>query len=263
MGRMYRAIGKRMFPASAFAGAAMMMLVMVGPAGAGQPTLDELLELGSPEQQREALRDAREAEQTQDEAEHESEAGQERSDESAIDESLRQMLDDDRPADVFAQAIREMGDVSQRLGSRFDPGIETQRMQQDIIDKLDQVIAAAREQQQNESSESGGDPSGGEPDSGDESPAQQADAPTPGDEGEGSVDQWQEVGDQPPSGDDASPGQASDAPDYDEALRELRREWGNLPPRLRDEISEGMNERFSPVYRALTEAYYRELAEQQ
>ena len=47
------------------------------------------------------------------------------------------------------------------------------------------------------------------------------------------------------------------------SLEELRHEWGNLPPRLRDELNEGVSEQFSPVYRRQTEEYYRRLAEVQ
>ena len=37
--------------------------------------------------------------------------------------------------------------------------------------------------------------------------------------------------------------------------------WGNLPPRLRDELLQGLEDRFSPLYRDLTELYYQRLAE--
>lgn len=236
---------------------AALLAWAVGSAGADQPTLDELLELGSPEEQREALRESAGADEADDaEPEAAPEAG-----EGELEESLQRMLERDRPADVFARAVREMGDVSQRLGGRLDAGIETQRMQQGIIDKLDQVIDAARQQQQqSDSSDSGGDGSPEDADSGADEVAQQAEASDAGDAG---ADAQEAGGEQPHSGEDASPGQASDAQDYEQALGELRQEWGNLPPRLREEISQGMNERFSPVYRSLTEAYYRQLAEEE
>lgn len=46
------------------------------------------------------------------------------------------------------------------------------------------------------------------------------------------------------------------------SMEELREgEWGNLPPRLRDELAESLGETFNPVYRSVTEAYYRRIAE--
>ena len=45
-------------------------------------------------------------------------------------------------------------------------------------------------------------------------------------------------------------------------MKDLREgEWGNLPPRLRDELAESLSEQFNPVYRAATEAFYRRIAE--
>ena len=45
-------------------------------------------------------------------------------------------------------------------------------------------------------------------------------------------------------------------------MKDLREgEWGNLPPRLRDELAESLSETFNPVYRAATEAFYRRIAE--
>ena len=44
-------------------------------------------------------------------------------------------------------------------------------------------------------------------------------------------------------------------------MQDLREgEWGNLPPRMRDELSESLGESFNPVYRAMTEAFYRRIA---
>ena len=39
-------------------------------------------------------------------------------------------------------------------------------------------------------------------------------------------------------------------------------EWGNLPPRTRDMVQQGVREKMSSVYRRWTEAYYRRIAEE-
>lgn len=229
--------------------------VMAGGVRADQPTLDELLELGPPEEQREALREEAAEERGQSPEELE----------EAMEAELQRMLESGRPTDVFEQAVRQMGEVSHRLASERDAGIETQRMQRQILDKLDQVIDAARQQQQEQADGSSGGGGGGEQspqemDRGGDDPAQssRAEGETPGE----AAGAEQAGGDQPHSG-EASPGSAREAAAREQALRELRQEWGNLPPRLRDEISEGMNERFSPVYRSLTESYYQRLAEEE
>ena len=70
------------------------------------------------------------------------------------------------------------------------------------------------------------------------------------------------------SGQQASTGAAGmgrpiDPEGQDSAIEQLRKEWGILPPRVREELSDGLRERFSPLYRRMTEAYYKALAEQE
>ncbi|NCF38744.1 MAG: hypothetical protein GWP75_01340, partial [Planctomycetia bacterium] len=45
-------------------------------------------------------------------------------------------------------------------------------------------------------------------------------------------------------------------------LDESQVEWGSLPPRVRDLITQGMRDQMSQLYRSLTEAYYRRMAEE-
>ena len=57
-------------------------------------------------------------------------------------------------------------------------------------------------------------------------------------------------------------GGRGDVRNEDLSMKDLREgEWGNLPPRLRDELAESLSETFNPVYRAATEAFYRRIAE--
>ena len=168
-----------------------------------------------------------------------------------LTESVSEAMTASDAADAFEQAVQEMDSVSRRLGRALDPGVETQRMQESILRKLDQVIKAAKEQS------SGGGSSGQprEQDQGGESVAQQGQA--------------QQQGGQPqPDGQQASTGEAGvttpikpETPDT--AIEQLRKEWGVLPPRVREELSDGLRERFSPLYRRMTEAYYKALAEQE
>ena len=38
--------------------------------------------------------------------------------------------------------------------------------------------------------------------------------------------------------------------------------WGNLPEHLRDALTQGVTDRFSSMYKATTEKYYKRLAEE-
>ena len=207
----------------------MVLLAVVVPGQVvlgevDQPTLDELLGLEPPPS---AL------EKNQDEA--------------SAQESLAQMLQTPPSQHVFEQAITQMDEVSRRLGRSLDSGLETQRLQKQIIAKLEQVIAAAR-QQQSGSSGSGGSSSGS---------ARQADSGTSRISGQTSS----QTSGGSAHGGQASPGNVKPGQSNQRGIEELRSEWGHLPPRLRDELSEGLRERFSAQYRTLTEAYYQRLAE--
>ena len=48
----------------------------------------------------------------------------------------------------------------------------------------------------------------------------------------------------------------------EEPLAEKLAEWGNLPPRLRDQLLQGLEDNFSQLYRQMTERYYQRLGEQ-
>lgn len=162
--------------------------------------------------------------------------------------AVSEAMEMDEAADVFEQAVVQMNGVSRRLGELRDPGLVTQREQREIIKKLEQVIASAK-QQQGKGGKS--KPSSGEPQQQSRKIAEQR--------ASGSSSPSRST--QSHSG-QFSPGAAQAAQEGGD-IEELRREWGNLPPRLRNELSEGLSEPFSPVYRELTESFYRRLGEEQ
>lgn len=73
-----------------------------------------------------------------------------------IQADVLQQLSERQPGDVFGQAVQEMDQVADRMGRDLDAGLETQRLQESILSKLDQVIAAAKEAGLSASSGSGG-----------------------------------------------------------------------------------------------------------
>ncbi len=187
-----------------------------------EPTLDELLGLGKP-------------------------AGERKPGEAAPDRSqadLTRKLDTQEPGDEFTQAVALMGDAARRLGEARDAGLETQRVQEEILKRLDKLIADAQEQKKGGKSkqQQQQDKEQQQPASQQRAQQRQQSRPQPG--GEPGA---------PQSGrEDGALGQRAGS----------AATWGNLPARVRDALTEGLNDAFSARYRQRTEEYYRRLAEQ-
>lgn len=188
-----------------------------------------------------------------------------------LSRELERRLSGREAADQFAQAVQDMAEAAARLGEERDAGIDTQRLQDEIILKLEQIIASAQNSEQQSSSSSssqqqqqarqadrGGQPQPGQPQPGEQQGEQEGQQPGEGEQpGEG-----QQPGDQPGGQPSDGQSQRGDVRNTELSMEELREgEWGNLPPRLRDELAESLGESFNPVYRAITEAYYRRIAE--
>lgn len=208
------------------------------PAPSAQPTLDELL--GLPKTPAPAPKDA----SAKDPASKDGEAQGEVKDPNAA--ALDEVLSGKQINDAFEQAVALMGDASKRLNAGGDPGIDTQRIQEDIIKKLDQVLDSMQQQQQQSSSKS--------------KPQQRQTPQQP----QGSQRQQQQQQAQQPSGenrgDTTPPGLQEGA--LRPGLEGARAAWGSLPQRVRDMLLQGSGDRFSAKYQAMTEAYYRKLAEE-
>ena len=221
-----------------------------------QPTLDELLDLAPPA---EASPPDEGAGVNQDVSSPDTLPS-----EPLIVDGLEERLTGEQMADAFVNAVRDMDRVADRLGDARDPGLDTQRIQESILARLDQLIEAAQQQQSSSSSSSSGSSgSSSNQDSSAENAGQdsgQGSQPQPGGS-QGQTAAGQPGGDgENPGG--FSPGQVGPIDPGQGAIDEVRSEWGSLPPRLRDELTNGLDEPYSPVYRNLTEAYYRRLAEE-
>lgn len=194
-----------------------------------QPTIDELLNLKPPTTQ--PSPNTRRSE----------DAG------VPVDPEVAQRLSLTEAADLFHEAIGQMGEASDRLG-QVDPGLDTQRIQLAVLSKLDQVIASV---EQNSSPPPSSSSSQRPPDNGNDQ-NQQAQPQS---------SSQQQANQQSTSSGKAPMGQRDANPD--KPMDSTRTEWGNLPPRLREELQQGLGERFSPVYQELTEQYYKRLAEEE
>ena len=67
--------------------------------------------------------------------------------------ALNRKLNAQEAGEQFQQAVELMGDAAQRLAGG-DMGLQTQRVQEDILRKLDQIIEAAQQQSSSSSSSS-------------------------------------------------------------------------------------------------------------
>jgi hypothetical protein len=155
---------------------------------------------------------------------------------------------------------------SMRLASRMmveqaDGGLGTQRAQVQALADLDALLEAATRSQKQQGSPSSsssssstssrrGQPRGGDPDP-TTRPAS-TDEQARGTQPRGPGDQAR--GEQQPPVDSASTTEGT--------LEEGRSEWGNLPPRIREILSQSRRDRVSALYQQATEAYYRRLAEE-
>jgi len=175
-----------------------------------------------------------------------SESPESRPDDAPVADPTRADLDRkltaEQAGERFAQAAQLMGDVAERMHKARDVGVQTQRLQEDILRKLDQVIAAA-EQQQSQSSSSSNQQQQQQ-----QQQQRQQQQSTQRQQGSPNPENAQ----QGPARQDGSLG----------AVRPANSAaWGRLPERTRNALVEGLSERYSSLYERMTEAYYRRLAE--
>lgn len=147
---------------------------------------------------------------------------------------------------AFVQAVQQMEESATRLGNFQDTGIVTQRLQEEVIAKLDVLIRSAEEQQRQQSQSQ-------QSQAGSQSQQQQAQQQT-----DQTQAQQQSTGDPRGNQQQGTPTAAELAG----AIESASAAWGALPPRVREALLQGLSERFSELYAQQTEAYFRRLAEE-
>jgi hypothetical protein len=169
----------------------------------------------------------------------------------AGDSALRRALTEQEAADAFQQILAQMRRSATLLDERSETGLETQRIQEEVLAKLDLLLRQPPRRGQGSSSSS-------------RSQQQQQQQQVPNQQRGAAGEQENQAGQQ--EGDQASSA-APGVPLQEEALLEQAlesegSEWGNLPERVRDMIRQGVRSRPSSLYLRLTEDYYRRLAEE-
>jgi hypothetical protein len=163
------------------------------------------------------------------------------------DDALDAILSPREAGEALGDAISLMDRVAQRIDADNDISIATQRLQEDILRKLDQVIESAQNNQQG----GGGSSSSAQSSSSNQQQPNQQ-------QQQGNNQQQGSPGSE--SGQESMPGGSSAASPGD-ALAPDGVSWGALPQRVRDALSQGFSDKYSELYRTLTEEYYRALAE--
>ena len=152
--------------------------------------------------------------------------------------------------DFMDGIMRLMADAREQLDREFDPGKQTQALQQEIVKRLDEAISAAQQQTRRSSgkSTSRSDKRRGKQQAQPKQQPKQADGQT----------------EQVKTGTGQAAGTKGDAQRAERSrrLREFRRGWGHLPARDREEVLQGIDEDVLEPYRELVERYFRTLAEE-
>jgi hypothetical protein len=182
-------------------------------------------------------------------------------DESAAELERRRTLDaalaEQEPEQAFRVAVTEMLESVDLLRDRRSTGLGTQRVQERIVDRLQVLIDSARkQQQQQQQQQSSSSSSQQQQDPGRRSQEQQ--------EGREAREAREAQGRNDGENQDGSSTQSPppQSATLEGVLDESQVEWGSLPPRVRELITQGMRDQMSQLYRSLTEAYYRRMAEE-
>ncbi|MCC6427991.1 MAG: hypothetical protein IT435_14365 [Phycisphaerales bacterium] len=169
--------------------------------------------------------------------------------EPAVESSdLDKQLRDENPGDDLTQAAALMDRVAGRLEKSKDTSLATQRMQEEAMRRLDKLISDAKKQRQ-----------------------QQQQKKRPQNQQQQQNQEQQQSEQQKQASESSQQNQDNQGQVIDPAARRdgaLRNvspggtaAWGNLPEHVRSSLMQGFSDQFSAMYQAMTEAYYRRLAE--
>ncbi|MBL9140284.1 MAG: hypothetical protein JNK53_00335, partial [Phycisphaerae bacterium] len=178
---------------------------------------------------------------------------------------LERSLRKEEPRDLLSSALDDLRRSTGLLAEK-EPGLPTQRLQESAIRKFDELIATARRMQQqmeqsaSQNQQQQGQQSGQQQQQQGEQDGQQGQQP----QARGQQDGKGDRNARPTGSDEAGIPDDSkvDPTDQMAELDESRIAWGQLPPRVREAVRQGLRDPMSAAYRKLTQDYYRRLAEE-
>jgi len=166
-------------------------------------------------------------------------------------EELERSLTGREIGDRFIEALQQMDESADRLDELSDAGVVTQRLQEEVLRKLDVLIEQSEQQEQQQRSRSSSSSSQQE---------QQARAEQQRRAQQRSEAEAEERGSQNTGSEAPPPGRQDE--ELNPMVDAAAAAWGSLPERVREALVQGLNDRFSSRYERETERYYRRLAEQ-
>jgi len=164
---------------------------------------------------------------------------------------LNERLSPEELRDEIAKTVALMQRAADRVGGEKDVGLDTQRVQEDVLRRLDKLLEEAerqRQQQQQQQQQNQQNQQNQQQQRSSQQQQQQQQAQAAREQRE------QATGDQPAGG------PAKQAPSGGEVNLAGSATWGNLPPHIREALMQGASDTYSAAYRQLTEQYYRRLA---
>lgn len=176
-------------------------------------------------------------------------------------EELDQRLKEPTIDDQFKAAVELMGRSATRLGPGGDVGLDTQRLQEETLRKLDALLSQMKkrqeqqqQQQQQQSEDQQSQKNKDKQKQQQPQPSQPQAAKPAGSAKENQAGRGENNAEIDPP--------ARQAAKLRPGLDAAKAAWGALPQRLREMLLQGSDERFSTSYEQLTEDYYKRLAEQ-
>lgn len=176
--------------------------------------------------------------------------------------ALTEHLSPEEVRDEISQAVKLMGDAASRVADGKDVGVETQRLQEEILQKLNKLLDEAKRQEQEKQKQQQQQQQGQQNQQNQQNQSQQQQQQS------GKQNQQQKQ-DQASQQQQQKGGNGSG---NKEGLKEEKGDlrptlssgaaWGNLPPHVREQLMQGFGDSFSSMYKRMTEAYYKRLAEE-
>lgn len=164
---------------------------------------------------------------------------------STQDAALERALNPNEDQDGFKQAVELMKETSVRMVSSKDVGLDTQRLQEQVLRKLDKMIDDAQKNQSKNSKQKPQDQQQQQNQQQQQKQSSQSQSATQ----DGKEAKGGNVAQQNAQPNSVAAGATA--------------AWGGLPPHVRDALMQGLSDRFSTSYQRLTEEYYKRLASQE
>jgi len=198
--------------------------------------------------------------------------GEETSAQAQRDRKLNKALKKENLNDLATSATESMQLATMLVADKKETGVGTQRVQAEALANLDALIDSATQFQKQQKQQKQSKPKSlssqskpkkkGKP-GGDKQEQASAEEPKP----QAAGDKQKQASEKRNS--DSTNGEQVEPPPPDDAtaaasgvLEEGRSEWGGLPQRIREIMSQARRDRISAIYQQATEAYYRRMAEE-